>query len=489
MKATVQGFGPFDSPAVFELDLEPPVSEIRGYNGAGKSTLLTLIRRALGDDSAIPTRTHGTTGGAEFILEAQGQSLTLRLGKNFTPKSTQALAAFPVQLATKDSSQIEALVGPDDQSESNADAAKARRLIALASIARVEPTPANLRFMASDLEVKLDGWKADNIAAIRLELYSRLTAIAKTYTTQADEHAGRAKGLEAQIAPLPTAPAATTVDAAATAVETARRQLGRLEDSHAARLEMERRIAALAGGLPAPEWPASFAELMETLTRVVCESGPADANLEDVARALGDADAGLRATRAAVATYRAQRAVLDTPITGATAADVEAATKALADAQAELAHAKGYETRQALEAQLTQAREAEGVARAAARKYEAAAKAIPTRMATLIQRSGLTDMSVDDSGDVVVQVGGQWFPYALRSRSERVIAAVRLIASRVVPVAGKLSLIIIPDTLWTALDSSHRETLEIQLEPYAGHVHILTEAPTTEPLEISHPLG
>lgn len=488
MKATISNFGPFEKPTVFELNLSLPVSEVRGYNGAGKSTLLTTIRRALGDDSAVPTRTRGTTGPAEFILEQSGQSITLRLGTNFTPKNKAALAAFPVQLATKDSSQLEALVGPDDQSESASDAARARRLVALASIARIEPTPQNLAFMASDLDVPLDRWKSDNIAAIRLELYSRLIAKAKDYNSTADQHVGIIKSIEAQLAGLPTVDPGITARDADAAAEQARRQPTRLEDSHTTRLQMEKERAAASADLPAPQWGGAFRDA-GLLIKHMEEREPCAANLSSMMGVLNSIRAGLEATQREVAAYNAVKAILDRPITGATQEEVDAAKTALNEALKVATHARAWASRLEIAPRLTTAREAEVVARAAAKKYETAAKTIPARLATLIQQAGLTDFSVDDDGEIVVKVNGEWFPYALRSRSERVTAAIVLVASQVKPIEGKLSLILVPDTLWTSLDSSHRESLEFQLEPYAGNVHILTEAPTMDSLEVSHPLA
>ena len=489
MKATITNFGPFAAPAVFELDLTLPVSEVRGYNGAGKSTLLTALRRALGDDSAVPTRTRGSSGPAEFILESSGQSITLRLGANFSKKTPAALSAFPVQLATKDSSQLEALVGPDDQSESASDTARARRLVALASIARIEPTPQNLAFMASDLDVSLTGWKKDSIADIRLELYSRLVAKAKEHTATADIHAGGVKALESQMASLPAVNPGISEADARTARDAAQRLYYQVQASHAGRLDMERKIEALKSAGPAPAWSQDMFRALSGMVGALNED-PISADFDSLAKSFAAFGAGMHAAQQAVTAYRAQQAILEAPVTGPTAEDVEAARTALTSAETRLTHATGYATRTTLTVQFTTAQDAEKVARAAAKKYEAAAKAIPARLATLIQRAGLVDISVDDDeGEIVVQVGGQWFPYALRSRSERVTAAILLVASQVLPIAGKLSLILVPDTLWTSLDTSHRETLEIQLEAYASNCHILTEAPTMDGLEVSHPLG
>jgi hypothetical protein len=484
MTAKATGFGPFADTQMVEFDLSRPESVVRGYNGVGKSTLVSLIRRALGDTSAAPTRTLGRDQPAEFLLEMAGTSITLRLGERYSGSNAAALAAFPVQLATRDTAQMEQLIGPDDQTASASPEAQGRRLIALAALAGIDASAENLSFLASGLDVPLTGWKSTNFADIRKELYSRLTAQARTFAARADEGAGWIKATKEQIAGIPpiygrdvqTDPGVTPEQADA-AYHAAARELARIEQSHASRCEQEARIRQLEQGAPAPEWPAALHSALADLTATFA-TPPASADTSRAAANLATVGSLLTATMTSLTAWRAQRKILETPVTGATAEDVEAARQKEVEAGLLRSHARSFHYYSQLTTALVATVETEARARAASKAFETAARQINARLGTLIQRAGLGQMSVNDDGDVVCLVDGQWFPFALRSRSQRVLASILLVASRAKPVPGKISLLLLSDTLYTSLDATTREILDACLEPYTGHVHILTEAPS-----------
>lgn len=451
---------------------KPGVYVARGPNGAGKTSAISAITAACGGN-ATAEPTDGMPKG-----RVEGPGCTLTVGKQ------RRLNGLPtVQLAS--TSALGRLVDPGLKDPAAAARARVEALLELTPIAVDAAAACELGGDLPDLNHAAGG--ESNLVAAAERVRRKAHELARAAETQRDQAAGRSAAARQQLQALGELPAEAPPLEQARAEETRLiREAERISVAARARAELEEQkqgIQEALGERPDAQAAARVAE--EWRKRVI-----------ELERELAAAETSLEAAwrdheriKQKDLDWRTRKAILDRPLEGPTADDVEVALKAAEAAQARTIIAGKWADACALRKVIADADSTAMLCGQRADELRAVAARVPEVMGRLLARAGVPGLTVQEGRLAVQKSDGTMLDFERRlSFGQKVRIALQVALHR---FGGDAAPVLIPlePEFWQALDPERkREVHEIAREL---NVTILTEEPDcgslrVEPMEAAH---
>ncbi|MEM7048949.1 MAG: AAA family ATPase [Acidobacteriota bacterium] len=467
MPENVKEFAITNVGAVGSLDikLRPGVTVLRGPNGAGKTTAIKAITRASGGGGSLEPKRGAKAGSV------RGPGVVLSIGKKVTSTGD------PV-VSLGDYGELAALIDPKRKGK---EAAAKRRLEALLNLVPVEVTDdLFLELAAGDEEVaggaEFRGASLDLLAAAEL-IRRTANAVAKDHETRRDQADGAAAAARERLETYDT----SSVDKAKSSVEelqevarTAVRDLTRTRDRREAFETLQARRLEIQASLGArPEY--------EPVRELYKEQKALVAALKEELRQAEIEEARLLAAgnelHKQLLEWTERKKVLDAPIEGTTAEDVEAAEEAARQAEEDVQVAREASEIQGLRFEIEEAEKGKEASAERAAALRSIAQSVWARIADALESS--TDLPegllIDDGALCYVKPGtGEMVAFDELSLGQRT-----RLALEVALAAGDGDVLPLDPGFWAALQPERQR--EIATAAAERGAYLLTEAPADEP--------
>lgn len=450
----------------FEAELPPGVSVAYGANGVGKTHLIAALTKSLGGDPEIPlAATDGASKGSVIINDIPILAIT-KLNRQTGKADVSLLSASP----------LGTLVDPDIADPVRAENARLKALLQMVDCPVTEKT---LHTLVGDdteavMELAPDDLLHRDIVSVA-DLVRRTMHNTKRHFEQtALRAAGEAAGAKVE---TPAVVSRVSVADAQAASDESLMNLQRLtgEASQRAAREQERaEIEATLGERPdvvlaqggfdnavaglkeaqsaRDEIGRNFARLQEDLLFEKARFAAADVAVSQMEDRRNDAALGIQTQERLAGQWDQRRAILDSEITGATAADVEAAKTTVLERRTALELARQSEAyRHSLEA-VADARKRQQAAENKAAHFEKIALTVTSRLGEVLASTGVQGLTVDDGTLSVLRPDGTIEAFSRLSFGQRTRIAADLIAKR----APEGTILPLADKFWHGLDDANK---------------------------------
>jgi hypothetical protein len=462
------------------------VNVLKGPNGSGKTSAMGAIARAYGAKVAIERR----DGASKGVIEIPGAQVSIR-------QVARATGEAEIELA--DVGPLSRLIDPgiDDP-----DRASMARLKALLELYPMPVDEAKLAELAGhdDVAAEVAGELAEGAITDLLTAAERCRVVGHKLAREAEAKVEQLEGaaggaqqrLDGALSRLggEEGVVPTTAAEAEAAGHQAAERLAVGREAHRRRVELERRQEEIRASLGAVPDPARFDVDIETRARAVAAHEARIAELTAQIAKEREAMAGVRADLEALRRARQREvelaeerrgalAVLEQPVTGPTADEVEALEGEVERAKDVYRVARLSDEVRAAQAELETRREAVKAAKRKADALREAALSIGWRIGEQLEQLGIAGLTIVD-GRLAVRDGGEVYDFATRrSRGQQIIAALRAAAPR---YEGRV--LALASHLWLELDEAHRAELAA-LAAELG-IYLVTEEPAAGELRVEH---
>ncbi len=470
------------------LDKGPGIYEIVGENGEGKTNMLLAIARALGND--VPA-----------VLRDGARELSVTLDNQVLLSLTKVTKAGDVEGALMSSSPIANLILPNVK---DADAAEERRIQALLKLIDLPVTDEAIRTLCDQDENAFEfvmQQEGDTIRDLNIvEAKERVRRRLHEMKRGVEGLAQRAQAeIDVNTVEKPTVLSKKTPALARAEYEDSVAVRERLKGEASQRKEREAEreeirgtigkrpdVGAYQNGVSAARerLQAScdyLATLKERLVALRREIEAQEGAVSDNTEKLDEAQEALALAGQSAASWARRKAILDSKITGATDADVEAATAEAEKAAREVERARqtcayNEACQRRKEAQETRERALEEFD-----KLEKLATGVTGRLGLLLSQAGVEGLTVDEDRLCLANADGSPGEAFYRlSFGERAKIACRLLASQR-PPRGLLAL------PWQFFASLSPENRQEAVDVFSSHgLYVLTERPAAGELRVEH---
>jgi energy-coupling factor transporter ATP-binding protein EcfA2 len=473
-----------------EFTLRPGVNQFTGPNGAGKTTAINAIARATGGKTPLEPR----DGAREGSVEVDGVSLKVR-------GVVKADGRARVQVC--DGAPLGDLIDPGLKDPVRAAEARIRALLKLCPMPL---TPDVVATLAGGNEVAALVQQEVNEGAVSdlLGLAERCRVVGNRLALEAEKEGQKLRGvasahhswLETLRAELglegggePSAPVLSIEQARARVEDATRKfEVTRVTASQRSELEArQREVRATMGEKPDPR---RFDTDLQLRQDALVAHERRVAELERLLSFEREAMAGVKADyrnliesqrveNQALSTWQRNAAILEQPVEGPTAAEVEEAAAALAAAKtAEISTGVLTNYFAQLEGYRAKSEEAH-VAELRSEVLRTAAQSVSERVGLVLQGTEAAGLTVFN-GRLAVLDGGNVLDFEMRqSEGQRIAAALR-VASR----AYRDKVVPLPGVYWNALDADNQREFA-RLARQMG-LYVITEQPGDGELHLHH---
>jgi hypothetical protein len=444
----IVNFGPSD----VKMSLKPGFNLLTGRNGAGKTRNLLALGWAMGADLPVTMR-HGCD---KAWVNVDGQRIrTLE---------KPMLHIGDVELALNGSNPISDIICPDVKDPKRAEP---RRVEALLSLVDVPVTEEAIAVLVNDdenvvdylSEVEPDLLKC-SVVTVADRIAKRSHELKRRWLAQASEQQGRIDAVRVE---KPEDVTTNTVEGAQRRYEEAVGDHRQLSGEASQRAERERERQTVGGLGVRPDVDAAYKRkqdaiaahnaLSDEITELKKILFSKQNELILLSKAANEAEMTHSVAKQDAEHWDQRKAILETPITGATQADVEKASLRVQEARQELERARATQRWQEAAQQVKQAQEARDTANSLAKKYETLAQGVTGRLSLLLEKAGLKSLTVSEGKLCYVHEGGKLEPFTDLSFGQRTRAIMPLLEKREWPYG----IIVLPRTFYDGLDGEARK--------------------------------
>lgn len=462
-KVQLRNTGPIRA---FDMDLGPGVWVLHGDNGVGKTHAISAVVKALGGEPEIPlTATDGSTRGQVIINDIPILAIT-KLNRQTGKADVSLLSSSP--LAT--------LIDPGIADPVRAEGARLKALLQLVDCPVTDETLSTLVGGDAEAVAYLEGMPPGDVVTTA-DSIRRNMHLAKRH----HENLAVMAGAEATAAKF-DAPETLTdmpIADAQKASDDSLMNLQRLTGEASQRLAREREraeIEATLGERPDATAATTAAQTLQErfkeasarsqdlFQQIALLNQKYDASCDEVQELSGRVDMAIDTAddvEGQAEAWDRRRAILDSEITGATEADVEAAQTAVLERRTALELARESEAYRRSLSTVAEAQKRQAAAQAKAEHFEGIALKVTSRLADVLASSGVDGLTVDEGALSVVHPDGTVESFSRLSLGEKTRVAADLVAKR----SPEGTILPLSDRFWHALsDKNKAEVHQIFVE-------------------------
>lgn len=448
----------------FEAELPPGVSVAYGANGVGKTHLIAALTKGLGGDPEIPlAATDGASKGSVIINDIPILAIT-KLNRQTGKADVSLLSASP----------LGTLVDPDIADPVRAENARLKALLQMVDCPVTDQTISTLVGGDAEAIEYLEGMPPGDIVQTA-DSARRNMHLAKRHQEQlAVQAAAEANAAKVE---TPAVVSKVSVADAQAASDESLMDIQRLTGEASQRAAREQERAEIEATLGERPDLAVMQVKAETLRADAANAALERERIEtDVNRLEQDLAARRAELTAAIETakskwtqvhnhadaiaqvekqieaYDRRLEILGSDITGATAADVEAARAMVLERRTALELARHSEAyRNSLET-VADARKRQQAAESKAAHFEKIALTVTSRLGEVLASTGVQGLTVDDGTLSVIHPDGTIEAFSRLSFGQRTRIAADLIAKR----APEGTILPLQDKFWHGLDDANK---------------------------------